>query len=790
MAVSALDRKLGRDLLKMRGQVVAVGLIVACGVATFIAARTGYESMLASQSRYYREYGFADVFLSLKRAPDAIVRKVERIPGVDQAETRIVVDVTLDVPGLAEPATGRLVSIPERSQPRLNRLHVRRGRYLEPGQPNEVLVSESFAEANGLQVGDRLGAILNGRWETLRIVGIALSPEYIYEIRGGTTIFPDRKRFGILWASREVLGPAFDMDGAFNDLSLSLQRGARVEGVLDALDAVFERYGGLGAYGREDQLSNQFVSNELTELTAQGRIYPAIFLGVAAFLLHIVLSRLIGTEREQIAVLKAFGYDDLAVGLHYLKLVLAMVAVGGALGVPLGVWLGRALTTLYADYFRFPVYQFQSAGRQAFLALLVTVAAAVVGALAAVSKAVKLPPAEAMRPEPPGRFRAGIWERSGLLRYVSVPSRIILRNVGRRPGRTVLSVLAISLAVMILVVGRYFLDAINTLVDVHFRVVQREQIAIVFNRPQPERARLELASLPGVLRAETFRAVPVRLAFGHRERRTALLGLPQEGELRRLIDRDARQHPLPEDGVALTTHLADSLGVRLSDRLLVEVLEGERPVRFVPVNALVDELLGEAVYMERRALNQFLREGGTVSGAFLSVDEEEEDHLYRTLKRMPAVSGVSLRETVLRGFDETLGRTLGVFTTVLILFATVIAFGVVYNGARVALSERGHELASLRVLGFTRSEVTWMLLGEQASIVTAAIPIGCAVGYGVSALLALAYDTELFRLPLVITPSSYAFAFVVITVASFVSGIIVRRRIHLLDLVAALKTRE
>jgi putative ABC transport system permease protein len=788
--MKALDQKLVRDLSKMKGQVIAVGLVVACGVATFIAARTGYESMLASQQDYYREFGFADVFLSLKRAPELVARKVERLPGVDVVQTRIVMDVSLDVPGLAEPATGRLVSIPERSQPRLNRIHIRRGRYIEAGQRNEVLVSESFSEANGLHVGDNLGAILNGRWEELKIVGIALSPEYIYEIRGGATIFPDKRRFGILWAGRDLLGPAFDMDGAFNDLSLTLRRNANLDEVLDELDELFERYGGLGAHGRRDQLSNQFITNELAELTAEGRILPAIFLGVAAFLLHVVLSRLISTERDQIAVLKAFGYSDAAVGLHYLKLVLSIVACGGALGIALGVWLGGAISTMYAEFFRFPVYAYSSAEKQAILGILVTVAAAVVGALTAVSSAVRLPPAEGMRPEPPARFRAGLWERVGLQRHFSVSNRIILRNVERRPGRTLLSILAISLAVMILVVGRYFLDAVEALVDIHFRVVQREQVSILFNQPQPARARFELSRLRGVMRSEAFRAVPVRLVFEHRKRRSALLGLMRDGELRRLVDRDLHQKSLPTEGIVLTSFLAESLGARVGDEIFVEVLEGERPVRLIPITATVDELLGEAAYMERGALNRLLREGGSISGAFLSVDPSESSRLYALLKAMPAVSGVSLREATLRSFDETLGRTLGVFTTVLVLFATVIAFGVVYNGARVALSERGRELASLRVLGFTRREVTWMLLGEQASIILSAVPVGCAIGYGVCALLTLAYTTELFRLPLVVTPKTYAFAFVIIALAALISGFIVRRRIYALDLVAVLKTRE
>ncbi len=785
----ALSRKLQRDLWHLRGQLFAIALVVACGVAVVVTSRSAYESLALSQSTYYASYRFADVFASLERAPESLRARLAALPGVAAVETRIVAEVTLDVPGLAEPAIGRLISIPERRVPILNDLHLRRGRWPLPGRRDEVLVSEAFAEANQLEPGDTLGAVLHGRWERLRIVGVALSPEYIYEIQGAA-IFPDNRRFGVLWMSRDALGPPFEMEGAFNDVSLRLAAGADEGELIARVDHLLERYGGLGASGRGDHVSHRFISDELQQQRVFGTVVPAIFLGVAAFLLNVVLSRLVATQRDQIAVLKAFGYRDRTISAHYLGFALAAVAVGAALGVLLGLWLGQRINALYGDFYRFPVLRYAPGLTVIGAAVGVSALAAVTGALGALRRVLALAPAEAMRPEPPARYGTGWLERSGLASQLPASARMIWRNLARRPLRATLSVVGMAFAVAILLVGRFFVDAIATLNDVQFRAVQREDLTVIFHEPLPSRARYELAALPGVLRAEPFRVTPARLRFEHAKRRVPLFGIEPGSELRRVIGADGRRHALALDGVVLTDKLAQVLGVAPGERLRVELLEGERPVRELRVAGVVDELLGLNAYLEADALHRLLREQGSWSGAWLRVDAKAAPSLYAELKRMPAVAGATSRNSMLESFESTLARSFGIFTTVLVLFASVIACAVVYNAARIALSERGRELASLRVLGFTRAEVATLLLGEQALVTLLALPVGFAIGRALCAALAAAYQWELFRMPLVITGRSHAFAVVVLAGAALASAWLVRRRLDRFDLVSVLKTRE
>lgn len=786
----ALNRKLIRDLLQMRTQIIAVALVVMIGIAVFVGLRSVYDSLLVTQSTYYNSYRFADVFAQLVRAPESVARRIEALPGVAAVQTRVVADVTLDVPGLRDPAMGRFVSAPER-EAALNDLYLRRGRMLTPGEPDEVMVSEAFADANELEVGDSVGAVLNGRWRRLGIVGVALSPEYVYEIRGAGEVFPDNRRFGVFWMEREALAAAFDLEGAFNDVVASLGPRADTAEVLLQMDDILERYGGLGAIDREDQISHRFLSDEIAQNRVTSVMVPAIFMGVAAFLINVLLGRLVGTQREQIAVLKAFGYTDLSVGLHYLGFAVSAMLIGAVLGIGIGLWLGSAMTGVYAEFYRFPVIRYVPSPLVILLALVINGGAALIGALAAVRRAVRLPPAEAMQPEPPAQFRAGILETLHIQRLFSPAVRIIVRNLERRPLRATLSMVGIAMAVAILVVGRFFGDAINYIADLQFRVVQREDVAVTFENTRPMRALHELDRLPGVLRAEPVRMVPVDMRHGHLNHRVAILGLRTDGQLRRLIDQvDERPVGLPPTGLVLTSQLADMINAPPGSTVAVEILEEDRAVRMVPVVGTVDEVVGLSAYMSLGAVSRLLHEQPAVSGAYLTIDPLLRDSLYATLQALPAVAGVSLREATLQSFEETIAQSTAISTTVLIIFSVVIAFGVVYNSARIALSERGRELATLRVLGFFRSEVARILLGEQAMLTLAAMPVGFLLGYGAAALITQAAASETFRFPLVVSRGTYAFAFVVVSLAALASGWLVRRRLNRIDLIEVLKTRE
>ena len=785
----ALHRKLIRDLWHIKGQAFAIALVVASGIATFVMAVSMLRSLRHTMETYYREYRFAEVFAHVKRAPVHIRDRIAAIPGVAQVQARVVVEVNLSVEGMNEPAMARLISVPDSTPPAINGLHLREGRYIEPGRDGEVLVSEAFAHAHGMHPGDGLDAVINGRLETLRIVGIALSPEYVYQIRPGD-VLPDDKRFAVMWMGERQLAPAFDMDGAYNDFALTLMPQAIEDEVIQRVDRLTEPYGGLGAYGRRDQPSHQFVSNELRELRGMAMVAPTIFLLVAAFLLNVVLTRLISTQREQVATLKAFGYSNLEVGWHYLQMVLAIVLVGSIMGAALGSWMGQQMTHMYARFFHFPVFLYSIDYEVVLGGIGISFAAGIIGTMHSVRRAARMPPAQAMRPEPPADFRPTLVERIGLQKLISPAARMILRELERRPIKAVTTILGIAMAAAVLVVGAFMKDAIDYVLDLQFELAQRQHATVTLTESASGRAVEEMLHMPGVHAVEPFRSAPVRLRRGPLSRRVGVTAIRDDAELFRLLDIHGNHITLPSNGVFMSAKLGELLNVRNGDEITMEVLSDKRPIVRLPVDGLIDDFSGMSAYMRLDALHRLLGEQDRVSGAYIGVDMARVDDLYTTLKNTPAVAGVALKKATKESFNDIVGENLMRIRMFNILFAVIIAFGVVYNSARISLAERSRELATLRVIGFRRAEVSAILLGELAVLTLIAIPIGLALGYTLASVVIHSVDSELFRIPLVVRKQTFGFAALVVLLAALVSGLVVRRRIDHLDLISVLKTRE
>ncbi len=782
-----LHRKLLREFAQLRGQVLAIAVVMATGIATMVMAQGNYHALSQTRDAYYGEYRFAEVFAQPRRAPLALVEEVRAIPGVRAAQARVTGFATLEIAGYGEAISGQIVSLPEPGDPGVNGVFLREGAM--PAAAGEAVVGEAFALAHGLRPGDAIDAVLNGRRQPLTISGIGLSPEFVYQVRPGD-LFPDFERFGVLWMPREPLAAAFDLDGAFNDLALLIERDARTDDVIDALDALLAPYGGTGAYDRDGQMSHRLLDEELTQLQTMARMFTVIFLGVSAFLLNVVVGRLIGAQREQIALLKAFGYSRWEVGWHYGQLGLLVAGAGVLPGLALGAWSGRALAGVYMDYFRFPYLEWSLPPSVVVLAFAFALAVAAFGTFGGLRRAFGLPPAEAMRPEVPASFRPTLVERLRLGALLDPAARMVLRNLERRPLRTGLSVFGIGLGIGVLVMASFMGSAIDRIIAVQYGLAQRDDLAVTFTEPASSRAAQELAALPGVYATEPFRMAAVRLRNGHREYRTALQGLPPGADLRRVLDRALAPVELPAEGLLLTDFLGELLAVRPGDSLDVEFLEGHRHTMPVPVAGLVSEYLGVGAYARMDSVNRLLGEDGAVSGVWLKLVPETRDDVVRELRGMPRVAAVTDRRATIGSFMDTIARTMLTMALVVTAMAASIAAGVVYNSARIILAERGRELASLRVLGYTRGEARGLLFGELLTLSFLALLPGFALGYGLSALLVHGMATELSRIPLVLTPSGFAVAGLVVLAATVGSGLLVLRRLDHLDLVAALKTKE
>lgn len=787
--LGTLDRKLLRDLARIWSQSLAIALVMACGVATLIIALGAYRALEETRSAFYDRYRFAHVFASVTRAPLNLRATIAGLDGVSGVELRIVRPAVLDMQGMAEPATGIVVSTPDVGEPAVNRLYIRSGRLPSAARRGEVAVSESFAKAHRMEPGSTFSALIDGRKQTLTVTGIVLSPEYIYALAPGDMV-PDQRRFGVFFMPRTVLAGIAEMDGAFNDVVVRVRRDAKPAQIIDALDDLLRPYGGRGAYERADQMSHAFLDNELVQLRASAIVVPPIFLFVSAFLVNMILSRMIALEREQIGLLKALGYGRAAIAGHYAKLVVLICLCGVLLGFAAGNWLGFGLTRLYARFFSFPFLIFPQNADLYLISAGITVAAALAGAARAIWSVVALPAAVAMRAPAPTRYRSVLAGGRLLHLLFSQLTIMALRHLFRWPGRSALTTLGTSLSVALLVTALFSFDSVDFMVDTVFSRTERQHATLTFGNDRSPRALQSVEKLPGVLRAEPFRATAVKLRNKNHERRMSILGLPARTDLQRILDMDLQPVRLPERGLLISERVADVLKLGLGDRVEVGLLEhGGRSV-FVPVTSIVQSYVGLTAVMELGALDRLIGDGRRISGAYLLADSSELETLYRAVKETPAIAGIALKEISRSRFRETIGENISIMMSVYVGLAAIITFGVVYNSARIQYSERAREFASLRVLGFTRAEVSAVLVIELALIVLAAQPLGWLLGYGFAWLVVEGSQSDLFRIPFVIETSTFAVASLVVLGVAAVSVLFVQQRVNRLDMVRVLKTRE
>jgi putative ABC transport system permease protein len=787
--VRALDIKLFRDLYRLWAQSLAVALVMACGVATLILAVGVHRSLEETRAAYYERYRFGDIFATAVRAPNSLAATIAAIDGVAAVEPRITQPAILDIEGFREPATGQLISLPAGGYLAVNGLAIREGRMPEAGKSYEAAINANFADAHGFRPGSRISAIVDGSKVSLTVVGIVFSPEFVYALGPGD-MMPDDRRFGVFWLPEKTLAALVDRDGAFNSISLRLLPGANEAAVIERLDDLLAPYGGTGAYARKDQLSNAFLDGELTQLGAMARIVPPIFLLISAFLINMILSRLISLEREQIGLLKALGYDRLSIVAHYLKLVLVIAAAGIVIGAIAGTWLGHGMTVLYSKFYSFPFLIFRWNPDVYLIAAAVAVLAAVAGAFQATRTAFALPAAVAMRPPAPTAYRQlfnGFFTRLKIFSQLTI---MAFRHLIRHPVRSLLTAIGVSFSVGLLTMALGTIASVDFMIDAVFFRTDRQDATLQFASARPPGALASVERLPGVLRAEPYLAAPVRITNGQYSRQLAITGKSPQSDLSRVVDIKLDPVTLPETGLALGDRVASILHVQLGDTVEVEFLDGLRRTAEVPVTDIIQSYIGLVVFMDKDALARLAGTGPRISGAQILVDDTQLDALYRTIKETPEISTIALQSISRQRFQETMDENITIMLSVYVTLSVIIAFGVVYNSARIQLSERARELATLRVLGFGRHEVSNVLFIEIGAIVGIAQPLGWLIGAGLITAIVQAFATDIFRVPLVFDRSAFAIATIVVVTAAVLSAFIVRRRIDRLDLVRVLKSRE
>ncbi|WP_146589715.1 ABC transporter permease [Puniceibacterium confluentis] len=782
-----IDRKLLRDFRRLWAQVLAIALVLACGVAILITSFGMYFALDETRAAYFERNRFADVFAATRRAPLSLFGEIAAIPGVQTVEARVTGDVILDIPGRADAVVGRVLSLPDMDQPRLNLPLLRSGRW--PETASEIAVNEPFAKTNGFVPGDVIAANLHGRKRQLTITGTLLSPEFIYTLGPGA-LMPDNRTFGILWMRRAGAAAAFDMVGAFNDVSLTVGATARIEEVTDALDDLLDPFGGLGAYARDRQQSNAFIDAEIQQLRSMAMILPPVFFGITAFLVAMVMGRIVTLERSEIGLLKALGYSDVEICIHYLMLAGLIALTGILIGWATGTWLAHGLAELYADFFDFPFLLFRVSPWIYGLAGFLAVATTTLGATRSALMAARLAPAIAMQPPVPPKFRRTWTDRAMARARLSQPTVMILRSLTRWPLRSALTSLGLSMAVAAVMTASFMTDGLDYIIDSAFYQTNRQHAMLLFAQDVPLSALQEVARLPGVRQVEGQQSHSAILRHLHHEKRIAIEARMPGPDLSRVVSSDGMTLDAPPGGILLSERLAAQLDVGAGDVVSAEFSSGKRGTYELTVTGVVPQYFGLGAYVDHAYLNRLFRQSPRISTANVTLDDARIDDLHAAIKDIPKLAGTIMMTQTRRSFQNTIRKNVTIMTTVYVVIAVLISVGVGYNSARIQLSERARELASLRILGFDRAQVSYILVGELMLLAMLAQPLGWVLGRLFIELMVRGFSSDLYSLPLIIKPATFSFASLVVLTATFVAAMVVRRRLDRLDLVAVMKTRE
>ncbi|WP_428034199.1 ABC transporter permease [Amphritea sp.] len=787
--LSPLGRKLLRDLWRMKGQALAIALVIALGVLMLVMMNGLVRSLEDTRSAYYERHRLAQVFAPLQRAPQSLLSRVAAIEGVSVAVGRVTGSALINLPGQRLPLSAQAVSLPDQGEARLNDLYLSAGRRPDPTHEDEIILLQDFAKAHGLQLGDPLSATMHGARRTFRIVGLAQAPEFLYAAAPGEFV-PDDARFAVIWMSQTALAAVYDMKGAFNQLLLGTRAESSLPAILDRVDALLQPYGGVGAYGLADHVSNRFIEEEISGLRVSSRTVPPVFLAVAAFLLNIVISRMIQAERSQIGLLKAFGYRDIEITLHYLKFVIVIAVSGALLGCFLGVMSGRSLAQLYQSYYKFPFLLFQIDPMTFVIGILVSILAAAAGGMLVLRSVFRLSPAVAMQPPTPADYSRSRALTGFIKRRLDQPGRMVARRLLRQPGRAAGGIVGIAAGMSLAVAMLNVMSAFDQTLALSFNLIDRSDLAVSFVEPLADKVVFELQSIDGVIEVEAQRTVAVRFRNGQHNYRGAIIGLPANARLNRALDSQQRVIPMQPRGVVLGSALADILQVKTGDLLDIDVREGRQPQLQIPVTGVADTLIGSPAYMALDSLNRALGEPNRVSGAYLRIDSARQEAIYKRIKGLPGIAAVSLKQDAREAFQRLIDSSAGAVRYLMAAIAAVITFGIVYNSARIAFADRARDLASLRVIGFTRGEAAFVLLAELGIITLLALPLGGLLGYFLVYAIAEGFSTDLYRVAAVFVPQSYGIAALAVIIAALLSGWLVKRDIDRIDLVSALKIRE
>ena len=668
-----------------------------------------------------------------------------------------------------------------------------RGTGFSDDRDEEVILSEGFAAKHDLQPGDRISVVLNRKRQSYLIVGTAISPEYVYLVRGQGDLVPDPEHFGILYIKEQYAREVLDFQDATNEIvgRLVPDAGVDVETLLNRMDRILEPFGVMNTTPRSRQASHRVLSDEINGGRISSTTVPLVFLGAAALVLNILMSRLAERQRTIIGTLKALGYTDREVLGHYVSFGFVVGIVGGLAGIGVGIWLASSMVAMYQDFFQFPRFVYQFYYDLFAWGMLISIVFAILGTLRGVWAVLGLQPASAMRAKPPEKGGAiflerwpALWNRFGFCTHIA------LRNLMRNRIRTITGVGSTALATAMILMSLSMSDGLWFLMDYQFDKVSHSDLEIGLRDERGWPALQEVRALPGVDYAEPVFGLVCDLQHGRHCRRMAITGLSAEHRLTTPAQRDGTPIQIPRTGLVLSRKLAQILDARVGDHLQVKPVRGRRQVHSVRVASIVDTFVGLSCYADLAYLSSLVGESLAINSVQATIDPSRQHELFAAIKKLPNAQGLSVLADQRANMQDTFVKSMGASMGVLILFAGMLAFGSLLNNALVELSDQLRDMATFRVLGYHPREVAGIFFRQNLLVFVSGVAVAIPLGYGFVVAIIRAYDTELYRLPVVFEPRSVVTAVLTVSVFVGLAQLVVYRQIRRLDWLEGIKIKE
>ncbi|MBK5252349.1 MAG: FtsX-like permease family protein [Peptostreptococcaceae bacterium] len=775
--------RLFRHIWEAKGQFIAVSMVVAVGIMTYVAISLAVLDLQVGVEQYYKMNNFQDVSVELTKINEAGLERIRRMPRVEAVQGRVFYRTPLKVEDKDEKVNVGISSIPE-AENRINDLYILDGGWIQD-ERRDVLVLEQFAEARGIKVGDVVHPQIGGKEYELDVRGIVGSPEYIYLMEDEQNLLPQPSKYGIFYVSEEFAQQAFGYSKSYNEVLIKLKN-PEEDGIFkDELEKVLERYGVRRIVRREDHVSNRVVSEEIRGARQMAKAIPLVFLGVAAAIIAIMISRMVKNDRTSIGVLKAIGYSNRDILLHYTEHAFIIGAIGSIIGVLAGYLFSGPMANMYQEYYRIPfkvrIFSWTYLGMGFVLSAIYCIGAGLWGA----RSVLKIAPAESMRPEPPKKIGKTYIQRVTFIwKHISFSWKVVWRNVFRSRKRFVFLSVGIAVTFAVALMPAHMLNVFEAMFYDQYGEFMRMDYEIAYTQPLSERSVMEISELVDVSEIEGKIEFPFEIENGWKSKVVSVIGLKPDTVFYHLTDSDGGELSLSPNGILVSEPMAYILDLEKGDFVNVKNFIPFKDDVRLRVDGVVKQKLGLNAYMDIGFMQKYLMDDEMITGVMLNSTDKVKEKMEDVTNISSVNSIVDLRN-IFKDFTKLTYASLSVYA----FFAGILGFAIVYNSTMMSISERRLEFSSLRIMGFSKKEINRIVLKENLIMTAFGIVLGIPLGRWLMRLMETSFQTEFYSMTAPIEMNSYIYAAVLTVFYVLIAQYFSSLKIKKLDFIEALKNR-